>query len=157
MTTKTKTTNADDTILATLKAGPKGLAELMEAVGKGETATRKLVNALLDRGAITKRTENRAVCYELAKKGSAKTPHTPKPHSTRDELTARDEQALAILKEAGFKGLSKYELAEKLGCSPSLAYLAFYRLRKQGLTTILPTGSRRPVYATQEAVDSGKF
>lgn len=62
----------------------------------------------------------------------------PRPQET----IRRDEQVVHVLREADAP-LSKYAVADRVGVSPSLAYLALRRLQQAGLVRYVHLGQKR--------------
>jgi hypothetical protein len=57
------------------------------------------------------------------------------------QVVTRDAEALSVLRDAGTAGLSRNEVAGRLGVAPRLASYALHRLRRLGIVRHVPRGN----------------
>jgi len=112
---------------------PATLEQLVDGTGKSETTIRKAVGELKDEGKL--------------KKEDGQYIATNKPPSVRDIAHERDAAVIDLL-TANPTGLSKIDMAEKLGVTERLVYTSIWRLTRREVPAIAKTrdGSRQPKY-----------
>lgn len=138
---------AQTAIMGTLTHNPATAQEVADASGVPLSSARKILAELVEGGTVTAVKEGRAMKFALGN-GKSKT----RKGSRRPDAEERDKRVLGFVKAQGFTGASKYDVAEALDVTPGIAYLSIWRLMKTGDVVMLPTGSRRPVYATPDNV-----
>lgn len=151
LTEEEKTAKIID-VLTTVLQNP---AEIVKKAGTTETFTRAKLKELAEEKVIHGEKMGRGNGYALLPAATRKA--RGGMGKRRPEAVARDARVLELVAGAGFTGVSKYDVAESLDLTPDAAYLSLWRLVKAEKVIILPSGTRRPVYATPDALaDKGR-
>lgn len=125
------------------------VADVKAGCGVSETTARKTLAALVASGRVTAEKKGKVTWYQTtpAKRGGGGAA------TSREEARARDAAILELLREkGGMGGLSKFQVAEELGMSASLAYMSLWRLEKSEAVEVVLSGRRAPNYAAVGAV-----
>lgn len=136
-------------VLTAIKKGTTTVNELTDKLGISESTVRAAIDSLVEVGAIKKNgAKGRSASYVVfAEQEETKLKEEEKQNAGRprqEEIKARDEQVLEIIKKAGSDGVTKQGIAEALGVTSSLAYISVHRLKKDGKITKVGSGTRSP-------------
>jgi hypothetical protein len=153
--TKVDKNEATTKVIEALTLEPKTAQEVASKSGVPLSSARKLLAVMAEEGTIRSTKEGRTTKYDVGEPEANGQAKGSRKGVRRPDAEGRDKRVLDFIAAQGFTGASKYDISDALDVTPGIAYLSVWRLMKTEQVVMLPTGSRRPVYATPDAVSDG--